>query len=162
MGEILYLILMIVLFFLWMFSLLVLGAKRAKEKEKKTERIFKIDDVKMEIMYCAYNVSNNFYKFTTFFKDAPEEVFSDQRIVKVIKEEIKRNFNNIYDFSTIKRSIEKLPKENKLLFELIFIQVLNEIDKQFLINLHRQAVKSKEQEVKEYLEKVFKNINLAV
>ena len=162
MNETVIILLLMFFLLLWFVFAIIYGSRRAKERQKKTEDDLKLRDDKLEIVFSAYKMNNNFYHFVSLFKNVSEGVFTDQRIVKVIKEEIKKNFNNVYDFVTIKNSIKRLPKENKLLFELFFIQVLREIDEQFLKNLYRQAVNTNEEEAKKGLEEIFKKMNLSV
>jgi len=160
MNETIIILSLLTLLLLWFVFAIIYGSRRAKERQKKTDDDLKLRDDKLEIIFSAYKMNDNFYQFVSLFKNVSEGVFADQRIVYIIKEEIKRNFNNVYDFVTIKNSIKRLPKENKLLFELFFIQVLREIDEQFLKNLYRQAVNTKEEEAKKGLEEIFKKMNL--
>lgn len=156
------LILVIAILLIYVVYSTVYRIKTAKERSIKEEKSLELEEKKMEIMFNAYSFENTFSQFVSSFKTAPEEIFFDQRIVKVIKEEIKRNFNNVYDFSMIKESIEELPRESRFLFELFFSRVLSEIDSQFLKNLYKQAININDEKIKKELEKIFKKNNIVV
>jgi hypothetical protein len=114
------------------------------------------------ILFEAYAGVTNFSKFVSLFKDVSEDVFLDPSIVKVIKEELKRNFNNVYDFMAIDIAINQLPKESKFMFELFFVKVCKDIDKAFFKNLYKEAVNTQNEEAKKKLESLCERINLEI
>ncbi|MDA3802741.1 MAG: hypothetical protein PF488_02470 [Patescibacteria group bacterium] len=106
----------------WMAYVIIIGTKNRKEREKREEDEKKKESAKLRIIYDAYFRRFDIFVFIITPSKYTFDIFEDQMVESVIKEEIRRSLKTFQDFVKIDNLINKLPLERKLIFEILLIQ----------------------------------------
>lgn len=144
----------VIILIIWLFFVISQGFKNRKKRDESLRIENEIHDQIIEIVYKAYSGDLSPLHFANYSL----EVFTDERVYEVIGEEIKRQFNNLNDFTFFQENVSQLPREVKLIFDTMFMQVCEEVDILLIEELKNEAVKEENEEAQEMLKILIKKL----